>query len=50
VSGKKHRDAAAEDKLRSDAKEAAEEKEAEAEKAAETKDLLGDEDNQDVIF
>lgn len=53
VSGKKQRDAAVEEAARLEAKEAeAKEAEngAEAEDAAESKDLLGDEDNQDVIF
>jgi V-type H+-transporting ATPase subunit D len=48
VSGKKQRDAAVEEAARLEAKDA--ENSAEAEDAAESKDLLGDEDNQDVIF
>lgn len=53
VSGKKQRDAAAEEKLREDAKaakSAAADKENAKEEAAETQDLLGDKDNEDVIF
>ncbi|KAF2199546.1 vacuolar ATP synthase subunit D [Delitschia confertaspora ATCC 74209] len=52
VSGKKQRDAAAEEKLRADKKTAVDEKEKEnkAVHEAETKDLLGDQDNEDVIF
>ena len=62
VSGKKQRDAAVEEAARLEAKQAAEAKESAKESAkdnakdsakadaAESKDLLGDEDNQDVIF
>jgi len=48
VSGKKQRDAAIEEAARLEAKKA--EESGAAEDAAESKDLLGDEDNQDVIF
>jgi V-type H+-transporting ATPase subunit D len=48
VSGKKQRDAAVEEAARLERKNA--EDSAKAEDAAESKDLLGDEDNQDVIF
>lgn len=58
VSGKKQRDAAVEEAARLEAKQAAEAKESAKDStkdsakadAAESKDLLGDEDNQDVIF
>lgn len=50
VSNKKQKDAAAEEAARQAAKEANENAEAEADDAVESKDLLGDEDNQDVIF
>jgi V-type H+-transporting ATPase subunit D len=54
VSGKKQRDAAVEEAARLAAKEADEANETKdntkAEDVAESKDLLGDEDNQDVIF
>jgi V-type H+-transporting ATPase subunit D len=48
VSGKKQRDAAVEEAARLEKKDA--EESAAAEDAAESKDMLGDEDNQDVIF
>jgi V-type H+-transporting ATPase subunit D len=48
VSGKKQRDAAVEEAARLEKKNA--EDSAAAEDAAESKDMLGDEDNQDVIF
>jgi V-type H+-transporting ATPase subunit D len=48
VSGKKQRDAAVEEAARLDKKNA--EDSAAADDAPESKDLLGDEDNQDVIF
>jgi V-type H+-transporting ATPase subunit D len=48
VSGKKQRDAAVEEAARLEKKNA--EDSAAAEDAGESKDLLGDEDNQDVIF
>jgi len=50
VSGKKQRDAAAEEKLRQEAKASAEKKEREVEEATDAQDLLGDKDNEDVIF
>ncbi|KAF2129275.1 V-type proton ATPase subunit D [Dothidotthia symphoricarpi CBS 119687] len=52
VSGKKQRDAAAEDAAREAAQEAEHEKgeSAPAKDAAESEDLLGDKDNEDVIF
>jgi len=52
VSGKKERDAAAAEKVRQAEKAAASKKEAnaEGEDAKDTKDLFGDEDNEDVIF
>lgn len=50
VSGKKQRDAAAEEKLRQEAKASAEKKEREVEEATDSQDLLGDKDNEDVIF
>jgi V-type H+-transporting ATPase subunit D len=49
VSGKKQRDAAVEEAARL-AKKDDEDSEKAQEDAAESKDLLGDEDNQDVIF
>lgn len=49
VSGKKQRDIAAADKERAEAK-SGEEKENLVEEAVETQDLLGDKDNEDVIF
>lgn len=48
VSGKKQRDAAVEEAARLEKKKV--EDSAAADDAAESKDLLGDEDNQDVIF
>jgi V-type H+-transporting ATPase subunit D len=48
VSGKKQRDAAIEEAARLEKKDA--EESAAAEDTAESKDMLGDEDNQDVIF
>jgi V-type H+-transporting ATPase subunit D len=51
VSNKKQKDAAEEEAARMAAKKQTEETEAEArEDAVESKDMLGDEDNQDVIF
>lgn len=52
VSGKKERDAAAAEKVRQAEKAAASKNEvnAEGEEAKDTKDLFGDEDNEDVIF
>lgn len=56
MSGKKQRDAAAEEAVRQEQKnaedkaEAAAEDKAAASDAKESKDLLGDEDNEDVIF
>jgi V-type H+-transporting ATPase subunit D len=50
VSNKKQKDAAAEEAARQAAKEANENAGEEAADAVESKDLLGDEDNQDVIF
>jgi V-type H+-transporting ATPase subunit D len=49
VSGKKERDAAAAEKARQDEEKTASQKKT-PEDAADTKDLLGDEDNEDVIF
>ena len=49
VSGKKERDAAAAEKARQEEKKRAIQKES-TEDSKETKDLLGDEENQDVIF
>lgn len=49
VSNKKQKDAAAEEAARQAKKEQADET-AQADHAAESKDLFGDEDNQDVIF
>jgi V-type H+-transporting ATPase subunit D len=48
VSGKKQRDAAVEEAARLEKKKT--EDSAQAEDVAESKDMLGDEDNQDVIF
>jgi V-type H+-transporting ATPase subunit D len=48
VSGKKQRDAAVEEAARLEKIDA--EESAEAEDAGDSKDMLGDEDNQDVIF
>jgi V-type H+-transporting ATPase subunit D len=50
VSGKKKRDVEAEDKAREEKKAAADDKENRAAEDAETQDLLGDKDNEDVIF
>lgn len=52
VSGKKQRDAAAEEQARQAKKDAADEKEKEdrADDVSEKRDMLGDEDNEDVIF
>lgn len=50
MSGKKHRDAAAEELEREAAKAAGDEKENLAEQTAESQDMLGDKDNEDVIF
>lgn len=50
VSGKKQRDAAAEEQAREMAKLSAADKENAAQEAAETQDLLGDKENEDVIF
>jgi V-type H+-transporting ATPase subunit D len=50
VSGKKQRDAAAAEKVRNEAIADEAEKEKQADEAAETHDLLGDKDNEDVIF
>ncbi|KAH7068995.1 ATP synthase subunit D-domain-containing protein [Paraphoma chrysanthemicola] len=51
VSGKKQRDAAVEEAARLEKKKAADSAEAaDAADAAESKDMLGDEDNEDVIF
>lgn len=52
VSGKKHRDAAAEEKERQLKKTSkdAEEKEKKIQDTTETQDLFGDKDNEDVIF
>jgi V-type H+-transporting ATPase subunit D len=49
VSGKKQRDAAAGEKERADASEKAQQRAAAAE-AADSGDILGDKDNEDVIF
>lgn len=49
MSGKKQRDAAVEEAARLEAKKKADDSE-KAEDAPESKDMLGDEDNQDVIF
>lgn len=50
MSGKKHRDAAAGEKEREKAQKTADEKDMKKEEAVESKDLLGDQDNEDVIF
>jgi V-type H+-transporting ATPase subunit D len=50
VSGKKQRDAAEQEQERIAAKASADEEEERKEDATETRDLLGDEDNEDVIF
>lgn len=50
VSGKKQRDAAAEEKARQLAKLSAADKEKAIEDSGDTQDLLGDKDNEDVIF
>lgn len=50
VSGKKQRDAAAGEKERENAQKAADEKDKKKEESVESKDLLGDQDNEDVIF
>jgi len=50
VSGKKQRDAAAGEKEREIALAAAEDKENARADAADSQDLLGDKDNEDVIF
>jgi V-type H+-transporting ATPase subunit D len=52
VSGKKQRDAAAgeQERVQAQAQASAEDKENRAEEAGETQDLLGDKENEDVIF
>jgi len=50
VSGKKQRDAAAGEKEREKAQKTADEKDKKKEEAVESKDLFGDQDNEDVIF
>lgn len=50
MSGKKQRDAAAGEKERENAQKAADEKDKKKEESVESKDLLGDQDNEDVIF
>ena len=49
VSGKKERDAAAAEKARQEEKKKVTQKES-PEDSEDTKDLLGDEENEDVIF
>lgn len=49
VSGKKERDAAAAEKVRQEEKNRATQKES-PEDSKETKDMLGDDENEDVIF
>jgi len=50
VSGKKQRDAAAGEREREKAQKTADEKDKKKEEAVGSMDLLGDQDNEDVIF
>ena len=50
MSGKKHRDAAEEDKARNKAAAASHERENRAVEESEPQDLFGDKENEDVIF